>query len=129
MTTATKELAALEALDTNTMEWEATRFPDFQVKILSFKDKTNFSIGKMAPGGRNFAHAHGFRQVRFVLEGEFIVNGKAYGPGSFIDFPEFGRYESYSPNGGVWLQIQLPNPRTGDGPTDPYGHQYGAKAE
>jgi hypothetical protein len=129
MSTVAKELSELESLDTNAMEWESTRFPDFHVKILSFRDKTNISIGKMDPGGRNFAHGHGFRQVRYVLEGEFIVNGKAYGAGSYIDFPEFCRYESYSPKGGVWLQIQLPNPKTGEGPSDPYGHKYGAKPE
>jgi hypothetical protein len=127
MAAVIRELKELPSKDTNAMEWEATRFPDFHVKVLSFFDKTNMSIGKMAPGGRNFAHAHGFRQVRFVLEGEFIVNGKTYGPGSFIEFPELQYYESYSPNGGVWLQIQLPNPRTGDAPTDPYGHDYGDK--
>jgi hypothetical protein len=120
-----KPLTELPSKNTNEMEWEATRFSDFHVKVLALQHKCNFSIGKMAPGGRNFAHAHGFPQVRYVLEGEFIVNGKSYGPGSFIEFPPFVRYESYSPNGGVWLQIQVPNPETGDCPTDSYGHTYG----
>lgn len=120
-----KTLTELPSKNTNEMAWESTRFQDFHVKILGFKDKCNFSIGKMEPGGRNFSHAHGFPQVRYVLEGEFIVNGKAYGPGSYIEFPAFVRYESYSPKGGVWLQIQVPNPQTGDCPTDPYGHAYG----
>ena len=124
-----KQLSELPARNTNEMEWEPTRFADFHVKILAFRDKTNFSLGKMAPGGRNFGHAHGFPQVRYVLEGEFIVNGKAYGPGSFIEFPPLVRYESFSPKGGVWLQIQLPNQATGDCPTDPYGHTYGETPE
>ena len=124
-----KPLTELPSKDTNKMEWEPTRFSDFHVKVLAFKDKCNFSIGRMAPGGRNFAHAHGFPQARYVLEGEFIVNGKAYGPGCFIEFPAFQRYESYSPKGGVWLQIQVPNPETGDYATDTYGHAYGGADE
>lgn len=124
-----KPLTVLPSKNANEMEWESTRFADFHVKILAFQHKCNFSIGKMAPGGRNFSHAHPFPQVRYVLEGEFVVNGTAYGPGSFIEFPAFVRYESYAPKGGVWLQIQVPNAETGDCPTDPYGHAYGGPDE
>jgi len=120
-----KPLTELPSKNTNEMPWESTRFSDFHVKILAFQHNCNFSIGKMAPGGKNFAHAHPFPQVRYVLEGEFIVNGKIYGPGSFIEFPAFVRYESFSPKGGVWLQVQVPNAETGDRPLDPYGHTYG----
>ncbi|MBM3531398.1 MAG: hypothetical protein FJX62_25285 [Alphaproteobacteria bacterium] len=46
---ANRELKELPSLDTASIEWEATRFPDFHVKVLSFKDKTNMSIGRMSP--------------------------------------------------------------------------------
>lgn len=127
---AAKKLAVLKSIDASSKEWEATRFPDFHVKPLACrKGEAYVSIGKMDPGGRNFPHAHGFHQFRYVLEGEFIINGKTYGPGSYIDYPEFSRYETYSPKGGVWFQVQFWNPRSGDGPTDFNGFAYGTEAE
>ena len=123
---AAKILADLQSVDANKLEWEATRFPDFHVKPLGYRQGEAYvSMGRMSPGGRNFPHAHGFHQVRFVLEGEFIINGKTYGPGSYIDYPEFSRYETYSPKGGTWFQIQFWNQKTGDGPTDQHGFSYG----
>jgi len=123
---AAKVMANLPSVDSSKMEWDATRFPDFHVKVLSYIPGESYvSIGRMSPGGRNFPHAHGFHQGRFILEGEFIINGKTYGPGSYIDYPAFSRYDAYSPKGGTWLQIQFWNHKTGDGPTDPHGFEYG----
>jgi hypothetical protein len=127
---ASKELADLESIDTGSMEWEATRFPKLHIKTLGFRKGEGFtSIGRMLPGGHNFPHAHGFRQVRYVLEGEFVINGKTYGPGSLIEFPPFARYETYSPKGGVWFQVQFWDPVTGAGPTDPHGFSYGKEGD
>jgi hypothetical protein len=123
---AAKTLAKLESINEKDLPWAATRFPLFHNKPLSVREgEAFFSIGRMGPGGRNFPHAHGFHQVRYVLEGEFIINGVTYGPGSLIDYPEFARYETYSPKGGTWFQVQFWNPKNGAGPTDFSGFTYG----
>lgn len=128
MKDAASKLADLKSVDAKAMEWEATRFPDFHVKPLGYKEgEAYLSIGRMQPGGRNFPHAHGFHQVRYVLEGEFIINGKTYGPGCLIDYPPFSRYETQSPKGGVWFQVQFWNPKNGEGPTDQHGFSYGGE--
>jgi hypothetical protein len=125
---ASKDLADLEHVDVGALPWQASRFPDFDVKVLGYREgEAYINLGRMAPGGRNFAHAHPFHQIRYVLEGEFIINGKTYGPGSYVDIPEFSRYETYSPKGGTWLQVQFWNAKTGAGPTDRQGFTYGTE--
>ncbi len=119
------QLKELKAVDSNAMEWEGTRFPECFIKVLSFRDKVNFELDKFEPGGHTFPHQHQFWQLRYVLEGEFIVNGKTHGPGTLIDFPEKTVYEVYSPKGGVWIILQLTGPTTGVPPTDPTGLEYG----
>ena len=81
---------------------------------------------RVAPGGYTFPHQHLFRQIRYILEGEFIVNGVTYGPGTAIDFPECVPYEVTCPNGGLLLVFQLHGTSTGVGVVgDPGGLDYG----
>lgn len=124
-----RELHELKAIDANAVDWAPTRFKECFIKVLSFRDGVNFELDKFEPGGHTFPHAHGFWQLRYVLEGEFIVNGKTYGPGTLIDFPELTFYEVYSPKGGTWIILQLPSPTTGEVPTDPSGVAYGMQPE
>jgi hypothetical protein len=119
------ELKQLHAVNSNEMEWEGTRFPECFIKVLSFRDKVNFELDKFEPGGYTFPHQHLFWQLRYVLEGEFIVNGHTYGPGTLIDFPEKTIYEVSSPKGGVWIILQMPGVTTGMPPSDPTGLEYG----
>ena len=119
------QLNELNAVDSNKMDWEGTRFPECFIKVLSFRDGVNFELDRFEPGGHTFPHQHNFWQIRYVLEGEFVVNGKTYGPGTLIDFPEKTPYEVFSPKGGVWIILQMPGPTTGEAPTDPSGLAYG----
>jgi hypothetical protein len=118
-------LQELTAASIHEMEWAETRFPDNWIKVLSFRDGVNFELQKFAPDSGTFPHEHLFRQLRYILEGRFIVNGKEYGPGTLIDFPERVRYEVHAPEGGVWIVVQLPGATTGVAPTDPTGLAYG----
>jgi hypothetical protein len=120
-----RTIRPLASRHVETEEWLETRFPGVRVKVMHFRDGVACVYDRFDPGARLFAHQHGFRQLRYVLEGEFIVNGVAYGPGSMIDFPEFTEYESSSPKGGLWLLIQMPG-STGITPTDPTGFAYNA---
>ena len=85
-----KELVSQSIHD---MEWQDTRFDDNWIKVLSFRDGVVFELQKFAPNSGTFPHGHQFRQLRYILEGEFIVNGKRYGPCTLIDFPEKVAYE------------------------------------
>ncbi|WP_311029581.1 cupin domain-containing protein [Mesorhizobium koreense] len=118
-----RTLRELGAKNINNLEWTKTRFDDVSIKLLSFRDGVACVYDRFAPGARTFPHQHGFRQLRYILEGEFIVNGVTYGPGTLIDFPEFTEYETICPNGGLWLLIQMPG-KTGLAPTDPTGWAY-----
>lgn len=119
---ALKELAAKSIHD---MDWQDTRFDDNWIKVLSFRDGVIFELQKFAPNSGTFPHGHQFRQLRYILEGEFIVNGKSYGPGTLIDFPEKVAYEVKAPQGGIWIVVQMPGATTGEAPTDPTGLSYG----
>lgn len=122
-------LEELKSVNAHVLDWAPTRFKECFIKVLSFRDGVNFELDKFEPGGHTFPHAHGFWQLRYVLEGEFIVNGRAYGPGTLIDFPELTHYEVYSPKGGIWIILQLPGPRTGEAPSDPSGLTYGSPSD
>lgn len=118
-----RTIRPLTAQNIHETDWRNTRFGDVNIKVLSFRDGVAFLYDKFSPGAHTFPHQHGFRQLRYILEGEFIVNGVTYGPGTLIDFPEFTEYESFSPKGGLWLLIQMPGSK-GDIPTDPTGWSY-----
>ncbi len=118
------EIKELYAKHADQLEWESTRFPENEVKTLSFHDGVAFFITKTAPGGYTFPHLHEFRQFRYILEGEYIVNGKTYGPGTLIEFPDLVPYEVSCPKGATWIVVQVPG-KNGKGPTDPRGLNYG----
>lgn len=126
---ATEELPRLTAVNADDLEWADTRFPTSFVKVLMFRDGVNFELNRVDKGNHTFPHAHGFWQVRYILEGEFIVNGETYGPGTLIDFPALHKYEVFTPEGGVWIIVQMPDPTTGYAPQDPTGKAYGGPGE
>ena len=121
-------LQELQAVNVDDLEWKDTRFGTSFVKVLLFRDGVNFEVDRFDPGATTFRHSHGFWQLRFILEGEFIINGVKHGPGSLIDFPALTEYEVVSPTGGQWIIVQLPDPETGYAPTDPTGKAYDAAA-
>ena len=118
----TKPLIAVNSKD---VPWEETRFEDIYIRLLSFRDGVVFEIQKFEIGTGTFPHQHDFRQLRYILEGDFQVNGVWYGPGTLIDFPEKQPYEVKVPGGGQWIVVQLPGATTGVAPTDPSGMAYG----
>ncbi len=117
-------LVELDAANVDDVEWETTRFPTQFVKELSFRDGAAFFLTKTLPDGHTFPHQHDFRQLRLIMEGDYIINGETYKPGSLVEFPDKTVYEVFMPKGGVFLTIQLPG-KNGQGPTDPRGLNYG----
>jgi hypothetical protein len=122
-----REIKPLPAVNVDDVEWEGTRFGTTFVKVLSFRDGVNFEICKYEPGARTFPHQHGFRQLRYVLKGEFVINGNTYGPNTLIDFPALTEYEVECPDGGELIILQMPDAGTGESPKDPTGKAYGAE--
>jgi hypothetical protein len=119
------QLKPLTAIHIKDIPWEQTRFDDIYIKLFSFRDGVVFEIQRFEPDTGTFPHQHDFRQLRYILEGEFIVNGVSHGPGTFIDFPERQPYEVRVPSGGQWIIVQLAGSTTGIAPTDPSGVAYG----
>ena len=115
----------LPAVNIEDVKWQETRFEDNYIKVLSFRDGVVFEIQKFEKDSYTFPHKHGFRQLRYILKGDFIVNGTKHGPGTLIDFPEKEIYEVHAPDGAEWIVVQLPGATTGEAPTDPTGLAYG----
>jgi len=124
MATRKPELPELHSVDANKLPWEATPSPLAQVKVLMFKDDVLVRLHHFEPGVYEIPHKHGFWQLRYILEGEFILNDQKFGPGSLVDFPENTIYEIKCETGGSWLSLQLKGPNTGIAPSDPYGFSY-----
>jgi hypothetical protein len=124
MATRKPELVELQSVDASKMEWEGTPSPLAAVKVLMFRDDVLVRLHKFEPGIYEIPHKHGFWQLRYILDGEFILNEQTFGPGTLVDFPENTIYEIKSVTGGSWLSIQLKGPNTGIAPSDPYGFSY-----
>jgi hypothetical protein len=124
MATRKPELPHLDSVDSNSLAWEETPSPLAQVKVLMFRDDVLVRLHRFEPGIYEIPHRHGFWQLRYILDGEFILNEQKFGPGTLVDFPENTIYEIKSETGGSWLSLQLKGPKTGIGPSDPYGFSY-----
>jgi hypothetical protein len=124
-----KNLKELPSSNIEDLDWQKTRFEAQTLKLLWFKDNVMFSLNRFEKGCYTHIHQHAFWQLRYILEGEFIFNGKTFGPGELVSFPEKTPYEGYSPTGGTFLLVQMPGPTTGIGPTDPSGIAYGKPSE
>ena len=112
-------LLGLASSSVEEVAWEASRLPDSLVKMLSFKDGVTFFLAKMAPGGEQPAQRDEYRQIRYVLEGRFVVNGQPYGPGTMIDIPENTDYTVSAPSSGEWFVLEMPGKSAETQPTDP----------
>jgi hypothetical protein len=104
------------------MEWETIRWPGETGKMLfhprpEAPDEPNAGLLRLAPGGHHPWHRHDFAQVWYILEGEFRIAGKPYGPGTMLYHPD-PHYEDelHTDTGGVMLIVQYPGPTTGGRP-------------
>ena len=59
-------------------------------------------------------HKHDFAQVWYIIEGEFQMGDKTYGPGTLV-YMEDPHYENEmrTETGGTVLFVQYPGPTTG----------------
>src|SRR5579864_516788 len=70
-------------------EWETIRWPGQTGKMLFHPSpdrptEPNAGIVRYEPGSYHPQHEHDFAQVWYVLEGEFRIGGRVYGPGTMM---------------------------------------------
>lgn len=102
--------------------WETLRFPGLSSKMLFHPDAEhptapNAGLVRYEPGGHFPLHRHDFAQVWYILEGEFTIGGKRYGPGTMVFHPD-PHYEDElsTETGGLMLLVQYQGPTTGGRP-------------
>jgi hypothetical protein len=112
--------AAIRHIDD--MEWETIRWPGETGKMLfhpSADQPTapNAGLLRFAPGAHHPWHRHDFAQVWYILEGEFHIAARTYGPGTML-YHSDSHYEDElsTETGGLMVIVQYPGPTTGGRP-------------
>ena len=104
------------------MQWEVQRFAGIESKMLFHPrperpTEPNAGILRYAPGSGHPVHSHHFAQVWYILEGEFDIGGKMYGPGTMVFHPDpHVEQLLHTRTGGQILFVQYQGPTTGKRP-------------
>ena len=104
------------------MEWETIRWPGQLGKMLfhpgpEAPTEPNAGLVRYEPGSHHPYHRHDFAQVWYILEGEFRIGEKLYGPGTMLYYPDPHYEEALSTeSGGLMLFVQYQGPETGGRP-------------
>ena len=103
------------------MDWEMGRFRN-RTKFLFHptpERPTTPNVGflRYEPGAGFPFHKHDFAQIWYIVEGEFQMGDKRYGPGTlvYMEDPHF-EDEMRTETGGTVLFVQYPGPTTGARP-------------
>jgi ChrR Cupin-like domain len=113
---------AMEAVHEGEREWETLRFPGQSSKMLFHPrperpTEPNAGFVRYDPGAHHPLHRHDFAQVWYIIEGEFTIAGKSYGPGTMMFHPDpHFEDELRTETGGVMLFVQYQGPSTGGRP-------------
>ncbi len=120
--TAQRDHAPAIVRHVDDIAWETIRWPGETGKMLFHPrpenpTEPNAGLLRLAPGAWHPLHKHDFAQVWYVLEGEFEVAGKVWGPGTMIWHAD-PHYEDElrTKSGGLILIVQYPGPTTGGRP-------------
>ncbi len=89
-----------------TMDWEVTKFPGIQMKML-FNDGQGFCtmLFKLAPGAVVPLHEHTGIEQTYVLEGSLEDDEGPCTAGNFVWRPAGNTHEAVAPNGAVILSV------------------------
>jgi hypothetical protein len=103
-------------------EWETIRWPGQTGKMLFHPSpdrptEPNAGIVRYEPGSYHPQHEHDFAQVWYILEGEFRIGGRVYGPGTMVYHPDpHFEQDLFTETGGEMLFVQYQGPATGGRP-------------
>ena len=112
---------APEFKHTTDMEWEMGRFGNVTKFLFHPRPERptepNAGFLKYAPGASFPLHRHDFAQVWYIVEGEFQIGERTYGPGTMLFYPDPHWEAALSTaTGGVMLFVQYQGPTTGGRP-------------
>ena len=103
----TPELAT-RYLDVPNMEWEPTKFPGIQIKVLYSDDQgMTTALFKLQPGAVVSLHEHTAIEQTYILEGTLEDHEGVCGPGQFCWRPAGNVHEAVAPDGAVILGMFL----------------------
>ena len=112
-----KEHHAFEARHLDRIEWETIRWPGETGPRPERPTEPNAGILRLEPGAYHPEHYHGFAQVWHILNGEFMIDGTLYGPGTVLFHPDpHFEGEFRTETGGEIFIVQYPGPTTGERP-------------
>ncbi len=112
----------MEAIHIDDREWETIRWPGQTGKMLLHPNperptEPNAGLVRYDPGSHHPLHRHDFAQVWYILEGDFDIGGKTYGPGTMVFHPDPHYEDALSTeSGGLMLFVQYQGPTTGGRP-------------
>lgn len=91
------------------IEWEQTRFPGVEVKVLLEDKQTGLltTFLRMAPGARLPDHEHVKIEQTYVLDGSLQCAEGTCTAGDFVWRPAGSRHEAWSPEGGLFIAFFL----------------------
>ena len=77
----------------------------------------NAGLVRYEPGSHHPLHKHDFAQVWCILESEFLIGERTYGPGTMLFYSDPHREAPLSTaTGGLMLFVQYQGPATGGRP-------------
>ena len=119
---ATDAHLPMETIHIDDREWETVRWPGQSGKMLLHPSperptEPNAGLVRYDPGSHHPLHRHDFAQVWYILEGDFDIGGKTYGPGTMLFHPDPHFEDALSTEtGGLMLFVQYQGPTTGGRP-------------
>jgi len=115
------DLAVRVAVDTAAMQWTASPSGTVWRKRVHLVGPVEAgqvtSVVRYEPGSHHPFHKHEFAQVWYIVEGEFRIGERTYGPGTMLFYPD-PHFEDplHTETGGVMLFVQYQGPTTGGRP-------------
>ncbi len=106
-----KESPRSTYLDVSKIEWEPTRFPGVEVKML-YRDPSggHTTLTRLAQGARLPRHRHVGVEQSYVLEGTLVDEDGACTAGNFVHRRAGSVHSAWSPDGCIVLGIfEAPN--------------------
>ena len=111
----------MQASHEDDIEWTNLRYEGQFAKMLfhpTADDATipNAGIVKYERGSKHPLHNHYFAQIWYILDGDFLINGKMYGKGSMMFHPDpHFEWELETLKEGKILYVQYVGPHTQQG--------------
>jgi anti-sigma factor ChrR (cupin superfamily) len=101
-----KETERSTYLDVSKIDWEPTKYPGVDIKVL-YRDASGklTSLTRMAPGARLPRHRHVGIEQSYVLEGTLVDDDGACTAGNFVHRRPGSVHDAWSPDGCVVLGI------------------------